>query len=116
MATRLPESPLIGNEINSQLEPFNKNQRLIMGKRLFDAAGEEKESCGSNDVSIQLDSFPETARKQVGDFKSTKNRLKTAKTVSRRKTVPSYHCPKECSKVKHHHYHFSALCIQCRSL
>ncbi|KAK3184459.1 hypothetical protein Dsin_031745 [Dipteronia sinensis] len=98
MATRLPESPLVENDISKQLEPFSNNQRFIMGKRLFDVAGEEKESCGSNDVSIQLDSFSVTAANDVGGFKSPKNKLKATRTVSRRKTVPSYQCPKECSK------------------
>lgn len=61
---------------------------------------EEKESYGSNDVSIQLDSFSVTAANDVGGFKSPKNKLKATRTVSWRKTVPSYQCPKECNKVK----------------
>ncbi|KAL5798013.1 hypothetical protein ACOSQ2_002833 [Xanthoceras sorbifolium] len=98
MATRLPESPLVENDTSKQLETFSNNQRFIMGKTLFDVAGEEKESCGSNDVSIQLDSFSVTTAKEVGGFNSPKNRLEATRTVSRRKTVPSYQFPKECSK------------------
>ncbi|KAK2648755.1 hypothetical protein Ddye_016244 [Dipteronia dyeriana] len=110
MATRLPESPLAENDISKQLEPFSNNQRFIMGKRLFDVAGEEKESCGSNDVSIQLDSFSVTAANDVGGFKSPKNKLKATRTVSRRKTVPSYQCPKGCSKVKLYQCSYLSTC------
>ncbi|XP_031262109.1 protein IQ-DOMAIN 1 isoform X2 [Pistacia vera] len=98
MATRLHENSLVENPISKQLEPFNNNQKFMVAKRLFDVAGEEQESCGSNEVSVQIESFSVNSAKEIEGFKPRKNRLK-ATSVSRRKTVPSYQCPKECSKV-----------------
>lgn len=100
MATRLPESSLVESHINKQLEPFDSNQRLMLGKRFFDVAGEEKESCGSNEVSVQFDSFKVAAPKVKDVLKPNKKRLKAPRTVSRRKTVPSYHSTKEYTKVE----------------
>lgn len=100
MATRFPESSSVESHTSNHLEPFRaNNQRFTVRKGFFDVAGEEKESCGSNEVSVQLDSLSITAAAQKDGFKPTKNRLKTTRTVSRRKTVPSYQCPKEGSKV-----------------
>ncbi|KAK4577131.1 hypothetical protein RGQ29_027584 [Quercus rubra] len=97
MATRLPESSSVESHINKQIEPFDSNQRLMFSK--FDVAGEEKESCGSNEVSVQFDSFKVAAPKMKDGLKPNKNRLKAPRTVSRRKTVPSYHSTKEYTKV-----------------
>lgn len=105
MATRLPENSLVENPVSKQLEPFNNNQKFMVAKRLFDVAGEEQESCGSNEVSVQIESFSVNSAKDIEGFKPRKNRLK-ATSVSRRKTVPSYQCPKECSKVKLPHYSY----------
>lgn len=100
MATRVPERSSVESHTSNQLEPFRANdQRLMVRKGFFDVAGEEKESCGSNEVSVQLDSFSVTTAAETDGFKPTKNRLKKTRTVSRRKTVPSYQCPKEGSKV-----------------
>ena len=98
MATRLPESSSVESHINKQIEPFDSNQRLMFSK--FDVAGEEKESCGSNEVSVQFDSFKVAAPKVKDGLKPNKNRLKAPRTVSRRKTVPSYHSTKEYTKVE----------------
>lgn len=100
MATRVTESSSVESHTSNRLEPVRaNNQRLRVRKGFFDVAGEEKESCGSNEVSVQLDSFSVTAAAETDGFKPTKNRLKTTRKVSRRKTVPSYQCPKEGSKV-----------------
>ncbi|XP_047342275.1 protein IQ-DOMAIN 33 [Impatiens glandulifera] len=73
MATRLPEN----NNNNSTVESHNgnKDQSFIMKKRLLDIGVEEKESCGSNEVSstLQIESI------------ITKNRVKQTRTVSRKK-------------------------------
>ena len=107
MATRVPERSSVESHTSNQLEPFRANdQRLMMRKGFFDVAGEEKESCGSNEVSVQLDSFSVTTAAETDGFKPTKNRLKTTRTVSRRKTVPSYQCPKEGSKVELPHNNY----------
>ncbi|XP_028111802.1 protein IQ-DOMAIN 1 isoform X1 [Camellia sinensis] len=97
MATRLPESSPFENSASS----ININQRSMVARRLFDVGGEEKESCGSNDVSVQFDSISVSAAREKDDTKPTKNRLKATRNKSRRKTFPSYnykveHVSKEC--------------------
>ncbi|KAL6136994.1 hypothetical protein ACLB2K_062289 [Fragaria x ananassa] len=105
MATRLPESSSSLVETptsNIQLvEPINSNQRIVMiRKRLFDGMGEEKESCGSNDVTVAFDNFSVTTDEENISFNSVdQNRFKATKGVSRRKTVPSYECGKDYIKV-----------------
>lgn len=99
MATRLPESSSVENQINKQLEPIDSSQRFMLSKRFFDVAGEEQESCGSNEVSVQFDSFKVASPKEKDGLKPTKNRFKAPRSVSRRKTVPSYQCTKEYTKV-----------------
>ncbi|KAB1219300.1 Protein IQ-DOMAIN 1 [Morella rubra] len=96
MATRIPETSSVDNRINNQLGQFDINQCSMLGKRVPDVAGEEKESCGSNDVSGQFDSSNITAPKERERLKPTQNRLKATRSFSRRKTVP---CPKEYAKV-----------------
>ena len=103
MATQLPESSSFESFEMNQLETINVNQRSVVKKRFLDLAGEEKESCGSNDVSVQFDSISLSAPREKYDSKSTKNRLKATRSISRRKTVPSYNCPREHSKVKARH-------------
>ncbi|PSS14345.1 Protein IQ-DOMAIN like [Actinidia chinensis var. chinensis] len=99
MATRLPESSSFESFEMSQFELINVNQRPVVKKRFLDLAGEEKESCGSNEVSVQFDSISVSAPREKYDSKSTKNRLKATRSISRRKTVPSYNCPREHSQV-----------------
>lgn len=94
MATRQQDNCL--TEITKQYEPLNKNQKPATRKRLlFDVAGEE-ESCGSNEVSIQLDNISVSAfSKGKEDYtKPLQDRLKPT-SVSRCKTLPSYHSSKE---------------------
>lgn len=97
MATRITESSSVESQMKNQLETIDINQRFMFEKRAFDVSGEEKESCGSNDVSVSFDSFNITAPKETDGLKPTKNRLKATRSVSRRKTVP---CSKEYAKVE----------------
>ncbi|KAG2719436.1 hypothetical protein I3760_03G266400 [Carya illinoinensis] len=99
MATRLPESSSFEDQISMQLEPIDSNQRFMLGKRIFDVAGEEKESCGSNEVSVQFESFKATVPKERDRLKHTKNRLKATRNVSGRKIVQSIQCAKQSAKV-----------------
>lgn len=96
MAARLPESSPFENSASS----ININQRSMVRRRLLDVGGEEKESCGSNDVSVQFDSISASAaREKEDDTKPTKNRLEATRNKSRRKTFPSYNykvSKKEC--------------------
>ncbi|KAJ4848470.1 hypothetical protein Tsubulata_032229 [Turnera subulata] len=97
MATRVPERS-VESCTGMQLEPIIKNQGIAAGKGFLDIAVEEQESCGSNEVSVQLDSISAIAANQEASFKSTRNRSKATRNISRRKTVPSYQCPKDHTK------------------
>nr|KJB42817.1 hypothetical protein B456_007G168800 [Gossypium raimondii] len=98
MATRVPDSSL-GENNNKQFEPVDHNQRFVIRKGIIDGAGEEKESCGSNEVSIQLETLRAPTCKEKHRYSPSKNRLKATRTISRRKTVPSYQPSKESNKV-----------------
>ncbi|XP_057955291.1 protein IQ-DOMAIN 33 isoform X2 [Malania oleifera] len=98
MATRLPESSSVEDHICSQIEPISCAQSHAVRKELFDVGGEEKESCGSNDVSVKIESFSAPVPTERDGSKPAKNKLKVTRSVSRRKTVPSYQYPKEYTK------------------
>ncbi|KAG9445326.1 hypothetical protein H6P81_016666 [Aristolochia fimbriata] len=88
MATRQPKSS--GEDLAS--ESLNANcshQAVISPKKKVDVGGEEKESCGSNEISVGLDGIIANRETANEGQKPGRNRLKAAKTVSRRKTVPS---------------------------
>ncbi|KAJ6723778.1 IQ-DOMAIN 33 [Salix koriyanagi] len=95
MATRVPECS-VESCTGKQLEPVNNNYTFDFGERFSDVAVEERESCGSNEVSVQFDSLSIASNNKDG-FKHTKSRL--TRTISRRKTAPSYQCPTEQAKV-----------------
>ncbi|KAK2979012.1 hypothetical protein RJ640_013646 [Escallonia rubra] len=96
MATRQQESSLM--DITKQMETFTSNQRSVVRKKSFDLAGEEKESCGSNEVSTHIDCISVATGKERDEFRPRQNRLK-APGMSRRKTVPGYQYRKEHNKV-----------------
>ncbi|CAN6574177.1 unnamed protein product [Malus baccata var. baccata] len=99
MATRPTEISSAESHISDQVEPIHSsNQRFVMGKRLFDGAGEEKESCGSNEVGVLFDNFPVTPLERDG-FTPSKNRFKITRSLSRQKSMPSYEWGKEYPKV-----------------
>ncbi|PKI64195.1 hypothetical protein CRG98_015382 [Punica granatum] len=64
------------------------NQRFIVGKRLLDLAGEEKESCGSNEVSVHFDSVSLTAAEDRDCSKPGINGNKSTKNMTNHKTSP----------------------------
>ncbi|KAI3509629.1 hypothetical protein L1887_25053 [Cichorium endivia] len=92
MATRQHDTSF--GDISKQFEQLNVNQKLMVKTRvLSDLAGEEKESCGSNEVSMHFDNVSlcsKTAEKSY--YKPTRNRLK----ATRQKSSPAY---KEYSKM-----------------
>lgn len=85
---------LISNEAAStaKIRPFSK-------KKFLDLSFEEKESCGSNEVPVQVDSSATPERDDKDGCDSPRNRLKAPRSISRRKTVPTYYCQKEHFKV-----------------
>ncbi|KAI4308425.1 hypothetical protein L6164_031502 [Bauhinia variegata] len=101
MATRLPETSLVESHATKQHDLFTGNQEFAIKNRFLDLAREEKESCGSNEVSVQFENSSVTSRDEKDGFKpeTTKNNLKARRTVSRRKTVPSYQFTEENSKI-----------------
>ncbi|GMI66266.1 IQ-domain 33 [Hibiscus trionum] len=99
MATRVPESSLGETNTNKQFEPVDNNKRIAIRKGIIDVAGEEKESCGSNEVSVQQETVPAPTCKEKDQYRPPRNRLKATRSISRRKTVPSYQPSKESGKV-----------------
>ncbi|XP_027368531.1 protein IQ-DOMAIN 1 [Abrus precatorius] len=97
MATRLPETSSVESNV---YDPFNSNHKVTVKTRFLDAAGEEKESCGSNEVPLHFDNYSINSQEKVS-FKSptSKTNFKARRTVSRRKTVPSYQCHEEQPKI-----------------
>lgn len=93
---KLPECS-VESHTSKQNDTANSNQNVAARMRFFDP-GEEKESCGSNEVSAQFDSISMTEIKDNNKPKTHKNQLKSTRTISRRKTVPSCQYPKENSK------------------
>lgn len=98
MATRQHDTSF--GDISKQFEQLNVNEKLMVQTRvLSDLAGEEKESCGSNEVSMRFDNVSLSSKTgEKSYFKPTRNRLK-ATSVSRRKTSPGYGFSKDYSKV-----------------
>ncbi|KAL7592463.1 hypothetical protein Lser_V15G34816 [Lactuca serriola] len=92
MATRQHDTSF--GDLSKQFEELNVNQKLMVKKKVIsDLAGEEKESCGSNEVSIHFDNVSlssKTAEKSY--YKPTRNRLK----ATRQKSSTGY---KEYSKM-----------------
>ncbi|KAJ6793233.1 protein IQ-DOMAIN 1 [Iris pallida] len=94
MATRVPENA-VEDCWSKQLEPITVDRRLSMlAKKRFDVSFEGKESCGSNDVSVNFEAS--TPRDK---YDRVKSKLKTTRTVSRRKTMPEYYRPVGSGKV-----------------
>ena len=81
MATRVPESSLVENNTSKQFEPVDNNRRFVVQQGIIDVAGEEKESCGSNEVSVQLESLSVTTAKEKDGYSPSKNRLKATRTI-----------------------------------
>ncbi|CAA3011154.1 Hypothetical predicted protein [Olea europaea subsp. europaea] len=71
-----------------QIEADSSHKANGMRKRLRFIAIEEKESCGSNDVSLHIDVGSVAAPKDVP--RPTKNRNKTARSISKQDATSSY--------------------------
>lgn len=104
MATRLQDTSSVESHAMKQYENFNTDHhKLTIKTRFLDASGgEEKESCGSNEVPLHFDNYSVISQEEkVSSFKSpaTKTNFKARRTVSRRKTVPSYQFHDEHTKV-----------------
>ncbi|KAM2859353.1 hypothetical protein COP2_024793 [Malus domestica] len=80
MATRPAEISPAESHISNHVEPIHSSQRFVIGKRFFDVAGEEKESCGSNEVGVLFDNFPVPAEEKDG-LSPTKNRFKATRSL-----------------------------------
>ncbi|KAF8391635.1 hypothetical protein HHK36_023941 [Tetracentron sinense] len=99
MATRLPESSLVEDRTSKWLEPIISDQRSMIFEKNIDVTGGEKESCGSNEVPIGIDTFTVIAPTVKDSYKPAKNRLKATRSVSRRRTLPSYQYSAQLTKV-----------------
>ncbi|XP_008776653.2 protein IQ-DOMAIN 1 isoform X2 [Phoenix dactylifera] len=98
MATRMPENSLAEDCLNKHFDSISTYQRSAMIKKRLDVAIEEKESCGSNDVSVNFDSSttPQTPR---DGYRPVKSRKKATRSMLRRRTVLDYNYMTRSSKV-----------------
>ncbi|XP_058745172.1 protein IQ-DOMAIN 33-like [Vicia villosa] len=103
MATRIQDTASVESHAMNQYENFTNDHKITIKTRFLDGSGgEEKESCGSNEVPIHYDNYSISSQEEkVSNFKlsTTKTNFKAKRTVSRRKTVPSYQFHDEHSKV-----------------
>lgn len=102
MATRVPETTSVeSHAMNQYYDPSNSTHKFTIMTRFLDAAGEEKESCGSNEVPLHFDNYSINSQEEKVSFKphTSKTNFKARRTVSRRKTVPSYQFHEEQPKV-----------------
>ena len=116
MATRLPETSSVESHAMKQYDPSNGSHKFTIMTRFFDAAGEEKESCGSNEVPLHFDNYSINSREEKFSFKphTPKTNFKARRTVSRRKTVPSYQFHEEQPKVRTQNLFISSHAIQAK--
>ncbi|KAI3809718.1 hypothetical protein L1987_19318 [Smallanthus sonchifolius] len=98
MATRQHDTSF--RDISKQFEQLNGNQKLMVKSRVIsDLAGEEKESCGSNEVSMHFDNGSLSSKTTEKSYSiPVRNRVK-AKSVLRRKKSTRYGLTNEYCKV-----------------
>ncbi|KAK9056792.1 hypothetical protein SSX86_024155 [Deinandra increscens subsp. villosa] len=98
MATRQLDTSF--GDISKPFEKLNENQSLSVKSRVIsDLAGVEKESCGSNEVSMQFDNVSLCSKTPEKSYsKSTRNRGK-ATSIARRKMSTRYSFTKEYCEV-----------------
>lgn len=117
MATRLPETSSVESHAMSMkhYDPFSSDDKITIRTRFLDAAGEEKESCGSNELPLHFDNYSLNSQEEKVSFKpqTPKRNFKARRTVSRRKTVPSYQFHEDLPKVKSETY-LNDLCLLIR--
>ncbi|KAK4421534.1 UDP-glycosyltransferase 90A1 [Sesamum alatum] len=93
MAARQPELTLMAESITGS------EQKTIIRKRMLDAAAmEEKESCGSNDVSSLVEVGVLSVPKNVP--RPAKTRSKETRSLSRQNSACSHLCPRESKDPK----------------
>lgn len=94
MATRQQEHA-------SELSQVSSVQRRLVIRKRFNGAVEEKESCGSNDVSVNFDASSIASQNPRSGCQPTSRRKSNSKrSASRRKITASNHCaPHSSSKV-----------------
>lgn len=95
MATRQQEHA-------SEFSQVSSLQRTMVVRKRSNAAVEEKESCGSNDVPVNLDasSFVASQNPRNGCQPTSRRKSNCKRSASRRKITASNHCaPHSSSKV-----------------
>ncbi|WOL13653.1 protein IQ-DOMAIN 1 [Canna indica] len=98
MATRQQELTSVDDSFRKQLlHQVSSIQRGAIIKKKFDVGLEEKESCGSNDVSLNFDGCSTPSQTPRNGCPPTNRRkLKTMRSASRRKSM---HCSSQSSKI-----------------
>ncbi|CAN6194393.1 unnamed protein product [Urochloa humidicola] len=93
MATRQAEPAAADDCMSRNADTGSAGRRVVVVRRRGgDLAFEEKESCGSNDVSVvSFDGSSLGARSGIGCHKPGRSRLKGARSLPRRKVASSDH-------------------------
>ena len=99
MATRIPDNSTMEDCPSTKIE-----RRSPFFRKQFDLALEERESCGSNDISVSSENVVVLPSKVKDSYKPAKNYLKAQKTASQRSNLPGYQYMTRSSKVKFFFY------------
>ncbi|KAK4770218.1 hypothetical protein SAY87_030750 [Trapa incisa] len=67
----------------SSIATDHGNQKSLVRRRLLDLAREEKESCGSNEVSVHLDYALTTAAKDINGLTPSTNGIKSTRNTTK---------------------------------
>lgn len=95
MATRPPECFSPQSHVNEKIGAMRHKQQCLKTRtKLLDLAGEERESCGSNEVSLNLGNFAVGSREEKKKWMKDKNKLKANSNKSRQKTELGHQRPK----------------------
>lgn len=100
MATRQAESAADDCMSKNADSGSVAGRRVIVVRRRHDLAVEEKESCGSNDVSaVSFDGSSSGGRNGLSGYKTGKNRLRGGRNLARRKVASDHRLQARSHKV-----------------
>ncbi|KAI3459801.1 hypothetical protein Pfo_016464 [Paulownia fortunei] len=86
------------SEITLMEDSITGSQKTLVRKRMLDAAMEEKESCGSNEVCSLVEIGTLSTPKNVP--RPAKTRNKATRSFSRQNSASSHLCPRESKDIK----------------
>lgn len=85
MATRQPENSFSSSNVSSRLELHSCNKQSLFRNKLMDTA--EEESCGSNEVSVQIDAMSVAGHRTKDYLSPVRTKIKAVRNISRQQLV-----------------------------